>query len=151
MPFSSRGDKPAFRLSLNQPEIQKQQVTEINHHPLDIPGQGQTPEPCCPALHGTDRAIKQERQQLPKTDPKPVKAVFRTGGRIFRRLDDGWRITWEHQSRVIQCHQPGKQVKIGCHSKPVQDNARPVHTYVSYCYDLLVFQAGKKSVRYHCT
>ena len=106
---------------------------------------------CCPALHGTDRAIKQERQQLPKTDPKPVKAVFRTGGRIFRRLDDGWRITWEHQSRVIQCHQPGKQVKIGCHSKPVQDNARPVHTYVSYCYDLLVFQAGKKSVRYHCT
>ena len=129
VPFGPRNDKPSFRLPLNQPKIQKEQVSEIDHHPLDIPGHSQRPEPCCPTLPGTDRAIKQKGQQLPKTDPNPVKAVFRTGGRIFCRLDDGGRITGEHQPRLIQRHQSGKQVKVGRHSEPVQNGARPVHTH----------------------
>src|SRR5699024_5185406 len=80
--FSPRDDKTSFRLLLDQPEIQKEQVTEIDHYPLDVPGQGQGPESRCTTFHSAGRAIKQEGQQLPKANPKPVKTVFGPGRRL---------------------------------------------------------------------
>ena len=99
--LSSGNDKLFFCFLLDQPEIQKEQITEINHYPLDIPGQSQMPKSCCSALHSADSAIKKKGQQLPKSDPKPIKTFFRSDGRLFRRLDDGGWITGEHQPGAI--------------------------------------------------
>ena len=58
----------AFCFFLYQPEVQEEQITEIDDQPLDLPRQGQTPESGCPALHSADRTIKKEGQQLSKAD-----------------------------------------------------------------------------------
>ena len=119
MSLRTGNDKPVFCLLLDQPEIQEEQITEIDHHPLDIPSQGQMPESCCPAIQSTDRTIKKKGQKFSETDPKPVRTFFCRGRRLFRRLDDGGGITREHQPGTIQCCQPGKQVKVSCHSEPI--------------------------------
>ena len=106
MPLRTGDDKPGFRFSLDQPEIQKEQVTEIDHHPLDIGPQNQNPESGFPALHSADRTIKKEGQQLPKADPKPVKTVFGLCRRFFRRLDDGGRIAGETSAGVYTAPPP---------------------------------------------
>ena len=129
VPFGSWEDKPAFCFFLYQPEVQEEQITEIDDQPLDLPRQGQTPESGCPALHSADRTIKKEGQQLPKADPEPVKTIFGLCRRFFRRLHDGGRIAGKHQPGLIQRHRRGEQVKIGRHCEPVQDGTRPVHIH----------------------
>ena len=89
MSLRTGNDKPVFCLLLDQPEIQEEQITEIDHHPLDIPGQGQMPESCCPAIQSTNRTINKKGQKFSETDPKPVRTFFCRGRRLFRRLDDG--------------------------------------------------------------
>lgn len=74
--FRAGNDKAVFRLFLNQPDVQKEQVAQVYQHPLDISGQRQRPEALRPVAGQPEGAVKEQGKQLPQADPQPVKAPF---------------------------------------------------------------------------
>src|SRR5699024_1423744 len=104
MSFGSGNYKPLLAFFLDQPDIQKEHVCKTDHQPLNITVQHHPAESPCSAFYHTDRTINNQGQDFSETDPKHIEPILRFCGRFRRILDNGWRITGKHQTRLEYRH-----------------------------------------------